>query len=858
MAVGKKITELSKAVKTNLSSDGTLVYVVNNNVSKQVDLDNLLFDGIITSNKIAANAITAREITGDVLRINGDRIDNLSTSLGNVSTNLGNAITSITSLSATLNGLEDGGINTFYQESAPTGVIGDLWFNTSTDKLTRWDGSNWITIEDAGITTAISAAAAAANVADNKITTYYNDNPPTTDLIDNDPLDALDTGDLWFDTNDNNKLYRWSGTEWISVQDGQISSLSTSLGDAITNITSITNTLNGLEDGAINTFYQTTAPTTGTIGDLWFNTTTNKLTRYNGSTWITIEDAGIATAISDAAAAANVADNKITTYFNDTAPTVDSIDGDALDELDTGDLWFDTNDNNKLYRWSGSAWVVVQDTSIQTNIYTTNTTTIDGGKITAASISANQIAANTITAAKIAANTITANKIAANSITVNQIAANSITANEIAANSVAAAQIQSGAITAQAISSNIVITGSIQSRNFDGFNAVSQTGEEILQYLDSGTQGFFLDERTGTAVFTSIIARDNIISANYIKYNANSGLSAIDADGNFGINLDNETLQIQDGRVMIKQIPSNSVIDESLYLTQNTVFFGQANTEIFALPPITHWNTSAYLDTNTNQWMQKVSHLTSGSWYGDLNYWWQPMVINNELETGAHVLIHIDLFDYVDSVDQIVGAINLNNIKFKFDLSNYRDINYITSFYYGVTCRFQSTLNYTDSYRAQRTVWRNTVSSPTLVPREYEFSVDIQTPNVIPGNNTRYLSIYLDLISEFDTQGMTAPSEPQDVTQYITVSAEFNTDTNLRFEVMGAVPADRIHSLSEINKLIPGSQMVLVMGNTITPQYYDLEWSSLQAVMDPGFKTYQKFLDGGSIGPVPTATPHIT
>ena len=36
MAVGKKITELIKEVKSNLSSDGTLVYVVNNNVSRQV------------------------------------------------------------------------------------------------------------------------------------------------------------------------------------------------------------------------------------------------------------------------------------------------------------------------------------------------------------------------------------------------------------------------------------------------------------------------------------------------------------------------------------------------------------------------------------------------------------------------------------------------------------------------------------------------------------------------------------------------------------------------------------------------------------------------------------------------------
>lgn len=46
-----------------------------------------------------------------------------------------------------------------------------------------------------------------------------------------------------------------------------------------------------------------------------------------------------------------------------------------------------------------------------------NTTTIDGGRITANSVTASQIAANTITAAKIAAGTITATEIAANTIT---------------------------------------------------------------------------------------------------------------------------------------------------------------------------------------------------------------------------------------------------------------------------------------------------------------------------------------------------------------------------------------------------------------------------------------------------------
>ena len=47
----------------------------------------------------------------------------------------------------------------------------------------------------------------------------------------------------------------------------------------------------------------------------------------------------------------------ITTFSQTAAPTAD---------LEAGDLWFDTDDNNKLYRYSGTAWASVQDGSIPT------------------------------------------------------------------------------------------------------------------------------------------------------------------------------------------------------------------------------------------------------------------------------------------------------------------------------------------------------------------------------------------------------------------------------------------------------------------------------------------------------------
>lgn len=125
------------------------------------------------------------------------------------------------------------------------------------------------------------------------------------------------------------------------------------------------------------TYSQATAPTTGMItGDLWFDTDdNNKAYRYSGSAWVATDDVRITTnaaAITAEATARADADsslatqintvsaqaNKTRTYSQTTAPTTGMI---------TGDLWFDTDDNNKAYRYSGTAWVATDDTRIATN-----------------------------------------------------------------------------------------------------------------------------------------------------------------------------------------------------------------------------------------------------------------------------------------------------------------------------------------------------------------------------------------------------------------------------------------------------------------------------------------------------------
>lgn len=100
-------------------------------------------------------------------------------------------------------------------------------------------------------------------------------------------------------------------------------------------------------DGKTVTYYQAAAPV-GTANDLWFDTDDgNKLYRHNGTTWVAVQDAGIAAAANLATQAQDTADAKITTYYSTTAPATPS----------TGDLWYNSS-TREIKRWSGSAWVI--------------------------------------------------------------------------------------------------------------------------------------------------------------------------------------------------------------------------------------------------------------------------------------------------------------------------------------------------------------------------------------------------------------------------------------------------------------------------------------------------------------------
>lgn len=225
----------------------------------------------------------------------------------------------------------------------PTHEYGDLWVDTADgNKLYAWNGTQWVVSQDTQIIDAINAAAGAQATADGKVRTFAQTSPPAG-------LAAEDVGDLWIDTDDTNKLYRWSGSVWVLFDDTRIAAQAAQIATLTTNLASAQAALattRAIADGFIDTYFQTTAPTGGTVseGDLWVDTDdNNKAYRYTEEgEWEEITDATISKALNDAAAAFAAADGKITSYYQASAPT-------GMTDSNAGDLWFDTDDGNKAY-----------------------------------------------------------------------------------------------------------------------------------------------------------------------------------------------------------------------------------------------------------------------------------------------------------------------------------------------------------------------------------------------------------------------------------------------------------------------------------------------------------------------------
>ncbi len=214
----------------------------------------------------------------------------------------------------------------------------------------------WLLRTDDVATLAYQAALEANALADGKINTYWQPSPPT---IIEDP--TMGDGDLWLDSDDGNKMYRYNGTSWLPVRDSDIVASVNRLDEATVDVDGVATARSSLvvdADGNISG-YRASATNDPTNPGSEFRIFADRFTLASTDG----QPAGYAPMTVDTTTN-EISFNGLVSFTNI--------------RTDTG---------------ADPMWLFAGDAAEDINRHTT---TIDGGKITTYSLNANRIAVDTL------------------------------------------------------------------------------------------------------------------------------------------------------------------------------------------------------------------------------------------------------------------------------------------------------------------------------------------------------------------------------------------------------------------------------------------------------------------------------
>ena len=287
--------------------------------------------------------------------------------------------------------------------------LGDLFYNTDTGKVFRYVKNqiltpapfpgaqpghawvyNWQELSDAEVAEALAIANDALDLAKTKRRIFT-----TT------PYTPYEVGDLWVQGTSGDimrcKTTRLTGsytsTDWERASKYTDDTALTTFinGTYATNYAGLLNQI----DGKIETWFQATDPsTTWTsyeralqhVGDLWYNTTTKRLYRWENTeadcfAWLEVQNKDAIDALAAAAQAQDTADGKRRVFV--TQPYA---------PYDVGDLWLTGDNTNGLLkrcitaRAAGASPAYVANEWVEAVYYDNTKTTIDGGLVTSGTV----------------------------------------------------------------------------------------------------------------------------------------------------------------------------------------------------------------------------------------------------------------------------------------------------------------------------------------------------------------------------------------------------------------------------------------------------------------------------------------
>lgn len=172
-----------------------------------------------------------------------------------------------------------------------------------------------------------------------------------------------------------------------------------------------------------------------------------------------------------------------------------------------GDLWFDTDDHNKLYTFSSESG------SWEARLFGNNAlyNNIDAGKIAAGELDASKVNVKNLNASNLSSGTIDASKISVTNIAANQITSEYLSADRIASGSIITRMLDTKAVTAEKID----VTDLYMIAAYIGAIHITQSSIYSGSHTtyNSSNAGFYLDKNGKFGVGNS---------AGYIRWNGSS------------------------------------------------------------------------------------------------------------------------------------------------------------------------------------------------------------------------------------------------------------------------------------------------------------------------------------------------
>lgn len=200
-----------------------------------------------------------------------------------------------------------------------------------------------------------------------------------------------------------------------------------------------------------------------------------------------------ALAAANAAAAQQTADGKNKVYRQTTQPTTGPFA--------EGDLWFDTDDDNRIYRYTAGSW----------------STAVQLGNNAIASLSASKLTAGTIDA-----NVITVSNINAGNITAGNIASERLTTTQLNATNITAGTLQGITVQTSSTGNRISMTNTDELQFFNEENIrIGTIGPVDYGFANSGLMMF-----GGANAFSSPVVHAYNENNNTQLYLSGSGLAS--------------------------------------------------------------------------------------------------------------------------------------------------------------------------------------------------------------------------------------------------------------------------------------------------------------------------------------------